>query len=498
MKKTMPPEDEIDLNAPMNLDPHPDQMRALGYRVVDLIVDHRSNLERKPAYNHKSRAELDVFFREELPRAPSDPMEILDRVARHGLTAIGHVDHPRFFGYVPGPGSFVGAMADALSAGYNVFAGNSFVASGPAAIEAETLKWLRTLMGFPQSAAGIFLSGGSMANLTALHTARARLLKNGQGHDETLVVYGTSQGHSSIGKALRILGFSQDQFRNVPTDNKQRMDCGTLRSMIETDKAAGRTPWLVAATAGSTNTGAIDPLENIRTVCDSYKIWMHVDGAYGAAAVFDSSSKPLLKGIESADSLVLDPHKWWFQPFEIGCVLIRDGHALREAFSMEAEYLREAREIYERSVQPDEQDPLTDAVNFYDMGPQLTRSFRALKLWMFIQTNGADRIARMVTRGVKMAEAAEAWIDASHDWRIATPACIGTLTFRPRDKAHQSPDRIKRAVDSYLKSGFGLITTTELNGEKLFRLCCIHPASRLDDITESLKRLAVELRNGAA
>lgn len=468
----------------------PDAMRELGYRVIDMIVEHRAGIRDKPVVRRRPRADYDAVFGHDAPAGGRDPGAVLADVGDHILTGIAHTDHPRFYGYVPSPGNFVSVLGDALAGGFNVFAGHCLAASSAAAIEATTLGWLRDLMGLPQTAGGIFVSGGSMAGLTALHCARTWALGPGEGHDPRLAVYGTAEAHSSLAKALRILGFAPGQLRIVPTDDRLAMDVEALRSRIEADLAGGARPFAVIATAGTTSTGAIDPMAEIRRVCDAHGLWMHVDGAYGGAARLSPRAGGLLAGIESADSLVIDPHKWWFQPYEIGCVLVRDSRLLKRAFSVEAEYLREAA----ASGGAGEAAGLAGEINFYDYGPQLTRSFRALKLWMFIETFGVDAIRAAIEKGIALAETAQAHIEASAAWEIVTPAQLGVLTFRSRRAGRRTGAAIKDAVAGLLENGFALITTTEVRGETVLRLCPIHPDARMDDVAESLARLERFLR----
>jgi aromatic-L-amino-acid/L-tryptophan decarboxylase len=476
-----------DLETPMQLDPEREAMHELGGRVIELIAAHRCEVERKPVHRHAARGQLDALLAEPPPQAGMPISAVLDLVEQCVLNAIAHTDHPRFFGYVPSPGNFVSAMGDAIASGFNVFAGHALVGSGPAAIEAITLGWLRSLMGFPSSASGIFVSGGSVANLTAIHTARTHLLGRTVGHDPSLVVYATTQQHASLPKALRILGFSAGQYRLVSTTSEGlTLDIGALRAAIASDRRSGRRPFLIAVTAGATSTGIVDPLRAVRRVCDDEGLWMHVDGAYGNAAWLDSQSRPLLDGIASADSLVLDPHKWWFQPYEIGCVLVRRGDALRQAFAVEAEYLREAHGAATDAAA----DPLSGVVNFYDLGPQLTRSFRALKLWMFLKANGIPRLTKMVQRGIAMAAAAQDEVVRSPHFELVTPASLGILTFRFRDSGLQDAEHVADAVDALLATGYALITTTEIKGERVFRLCPIHPHVSLAHVRRSLDLLA--------
>jgi aromatic-L-amino-acid/L-tryptophan decarboxylase len=263
-----------------------------------------------------------------------------------------------------------------------------------------------------------------MSGLSALHTARTAAVGHA-GHDRSLVVYGTDETHSSLAKALRILGFDTQQIRRVATDDALAMAPQALIQAMQSDRSTGLRPFAVLATAGTTSTGAIDPLLELRRICDAHGLWLHVDGAYGAAACLVAEARSKLVGMELADSLVLDPHKWWFQPYEMGCLLVRDQRLLKAAFAVAAEYLREAA-----AVGVADGEGLAGDINFYDFGPQLTRSFRALKLWMFFKTFGVDAMGDAVAKGIELAERAEELISASPDWVIVTRAQLGILTFR--------------------------------------------------------------------
>lgn len=482
----MEPTPSFDLDDPLTIDPDPEICRALGYRVIDQLVARRSELKRSPVHGRAERKALDELLGTSLPIVDMEPTEVLRLVEDVVLPANTSTDHPRFFGYVPGPSSFVGVLADAISAGHNVFAGHALVGAGAAAVEAQVLSWLRTIMGLPQTASGLFVSGGSVGNLTAIHTARTKHIGKHAPHDPLLVAYGSEQSHASLAKALRILGFAPRQMRLVQTDAQHRMIPDRLDACIAEDRAAGLTPFLVMATAGSTSVGAVDPLEALRQRCDEHQLWLHVDGAYGAAAILDPTSKELFSELARADSLVLDPHKWWFVPYEAGVVFVRNGLDLRSAFSTEAGYLREAAAAGGRT---DEADPLSGLVNFFEYGPQLTRSFRALKLWMVMKTLGSRRLGHLVSRGIRLAQAAEDFIADSPVWEVVTPASIGVVTFRPTITRLASAETLMVAVRSALDEGFALITTAEVDSETVLRLCPIHPEATLDDIKQSLERL---------
>src|SRR5262245_44281526 len=270
-----------------------DEMRSLGYRIVDQIVEHFEALANKPVTHVSPRVELEAGLREPLPEEPTPVDTLLDQLQRVVWPNIGSVQHPRFFAFIPSPSNFVSVMADALAAGFNPFAGNWLEGSGPAQIELVTIDWLREMCGLPETAGGLFVSGGSMANLTALATARRAKLDN---RNENAVVYFSDQTHNSVGKALRVLGFAPEQICKLPSDDDFRLPLESLRQAVAEDRADGRQPFCVIANAGTTNTGAIDPLCELADLCAREDLWLHIDGAYGAAACLSERGKKLLAG----------------------------------------------------------------------------------------------------------------------------------------------------------------------------------------------------------
>ncbi|MBW3569542.1 MAG: aminotransferase class V-fold PLP-dependent enzyme [Gemmatimonadetes bacterium] len=454
----------------------PEEMRALGHRVVDLVVEHFSTLAEQPVAASASRAQMEARLREPPPDAPRGWEATVDRVAREVFAPMSHPAHPRFFAYVPGPGNFVGAMADALAAAFNPFAGAWMVAPGPAQVELVTVDWLRALCGLPEAAGGAFVSGGSMANLTALAVARHRRLGEDFGR---AVIYCSDQTHSSVERGARVLGFRADQLRKLPVDGGYRLRMDALQGGVAEDAARGLVPFCVVANAGTTNTGAVDPMPAIAGLCRAHGMWMHVDGAYGAAAALTEAGRRALRGMEEADSISIDAHKWLFQPFECGCVLVRDGGALKDTFRLVPEYLRDS-------------DRATEEVNFRDWGVQLTRGFRALKLWMTVQVFGMDALRDAVAWGVRLAEAAEQELRASQAWEVVTPAQLGIVTFRHRrpglDDAGMD-DLQRRMTAALAEDGFALLSTTVLDGRTVLRLCTINPRTTEDDVRETLRRL---------
>jgi glutamate/tyrosine decarboxylase-like PLP-dependent enzyme len=464
-----------------------DEMRQLGYRIVDQIVEHFENLSSKPVMRVSPRAELEARLREPLPEQPTPIDSLLEQLQRDVWPNIGNVQHPRFFAFIPGPSNFVSVMADALAAGFNPFAGNWMEGSGTSQIELITVDWLREMCGLPETAGGLFVSGGSMANLTALMTARCAKLDN---RSENAVVYFSDQTHNSIEKALRVLGFAREQIRKLPSDDVFRLRIESLQQAVVEDRAAGRQPFCVIANAGTTNTGAVDPLDELADLCAREDLWLHVDGAYGAAACLSERGKKLLAGIERADSLSLDPHKWLFQPFEIGCVLARDARLLKKTFHTMAEYLEDTRRAEEEEI------------NYYDYGVQLTRGFRALKLWLSLKTFGAAAFREAINHGFELAEFAESVLRQSNHWRIVTPATMGIVTFRfvVEGCSESEINEIhRRMVEAMAEDGFAFANSTALRGQTVMRLCAINPRTTEEDIRatiEQIERFGRELHTG--
>lgn len=456
----------------------PDEMRQLGYRVIDQIVEHYQTVAEKPVMRLLPRTELEARLHEPLPEQPADPNSLLDQLQRDVWSNIGNVIHPRFFAFIPSPSNFVSVMADALAAGFNPFAGNWLEGSGPEQVELVTIDWLRQMCGLPESAGGLFVSGGSMANLTALIAAKQVKLAN---RIENAVVYFSDQTHSSLEKALRVLGFAREQIRKLPSDNGFRLLMPELRQAVAADRAAGRQPFCVIANAGTTNTGAVDPLNEIADFCSAENLWLHVDGAYGAAVCLTERGKKLMAGIERADSLSLDPHKWLFQPFEIGCLILRDARMLKMTFHTMAEYLEDTKRTEEQEI------------NFYDYGIQLTRGFRALKLWLSLKTFGAAAFRQAIEHGFELAEFAEKLVRQSNCWQVVSPATMGIVAFRfvpPYTASEEEINDInRRIVEAQIEDGFVFANSTALNGRVVQRLCTINPRTTEDDVRATIEKL---------
>ncbi|MFD1704041.1 pyridoxal phosphate-dependent decarboxylase family protein [Methylopila henanensis] len=404
-----------------------------------------------------------------LGEAAADLVALLDQRAR--------TDHPRFFAFIPSPVSPASWIGEALTAIANPHAGAWPQAEGPAAVEAALVRWFADAAGLPDDAGGLFVSGGSMANLTALVAARDATLGDDDRH--LGVAYISSETHSSVAKALRISGVAGSRIRRAPVDADLRMDAGALVGMIAADRRAGLKPFAVVATAGSTNCGAIDPLHDIADVCAAERLWLHVDGAYGASIALCPERRALLAGLERADSLSWDAHKWLFQTYGCGLVLVRDRARLFDSFHAGPDYLRDAT--------PDD-----GATNFWDLGPELTRPARALKLWMTLRVMGLDAVAGAIGHGFRLAEAAERALRATPDWMVATPAQCAIVTFRfaPAGLDDAGADAVtEAAARRLLAEGYAAVGATRIGGRVALRICAIHPETTVADIEETVRRL---------
>ncbi len=405
--------------------------------------------------------------------------------------------HPRFFGWVNSPPSPEGIAAELLAAALN-----PSVAGGDHAavyLERGVVRWLMELVGYPVAGSmGILVSGGSVASLIGLTAARHRAARDDgwnvreeglQGGRPRLVLYVTGEGHSALRKAAEILGLGSASVRVVATDAELRMDVRALRKAIAQDRAAGKRPFCVAASAGTVNSGAIDPLAEIAEVCSGERLWLHVDGAYGAFGAAVPSLAPLYEGMARADSLALDPHKWLSVPIECGCALIRDGALLRDAFSLVPPYLR-----------TEEGKGFGGLPWFSEYGPQQTRGFRALKLWMTIRSMGRRGIAARVERHVALARRLASKIDGAADLeRLAQgPLSIVCFRYAPAALAGQEErlDALNKAVMERVQAGGeAFLSGTTIRDRFALRACVLHDGTTeadIDALVEITRRAGVE------
>lgn len=448
-----------------------DTMRALGYRVVDLLVERIAGLEGEPAWRGAGRADLDARLREPAPETGVPFDELLPRLTSDVLEIAGRIDHPRFFAFIPSCPTWPGVLADFLAGGFNVFQGTWLASAGPSALELVVLDWFKEWIGYPEDASGLFLTGGSEANLTAI--ACARTARFG-GVDESATIYYSDQTHSSVERAARVLGFGPEALRVLPSSGF-RLRPEELAAAVEADRRQGRTPFLVVANAGTTNTGAVDDLGGLADAASDLGLWLHVDGAYGGFAVLTERGARLLDGLGRADSVALDPHKWLYQPYAAGCLLVREGRLLGDAFHVMPDYLQDTAAA-------------TGQVNFADRGIQLTRPARALKVWLSLQYFGLDAFRRAIDRALDLALHAQRRIEATSSLELLTPASLGIVCFR-----RTGDDEANAALVAGLaESGEGLISSTRIEGRYALRLCVMNHRTTSEDVDRVLDFLARE------
>jgi aromatic-L-amino-acid decarboxylase len=456
---------------PLGLDP--ETMRRLGYQTVDLLVDRWVRLREQPVLRRGTPTELARRLTGSPPEGPQGFDSILEQLGSDVLPFVSHNDHPAFFAYIPGCGTWPGVLGDLVASACNLEASSWVQAAGPSQLELVVLGWFKQWIGYPEQAAGVLVSGGSAANLTALACAREALLG---AMSDRVVAYLSDQAHSSMARAARVLGFRPNQVRVLPVDDGYRMRPEALAAAMAADLRAGRRPLFVAASAGATSTGAVDPLPELAALCRERGVWFHVDAAYGGFAALTERGRRWLAGMELADSVTLDPHKWLYQPFECGCLLVREGQRLHEAFRIQPAYLKdtEAADL---------------EVNFSDLSVQLSRTSRALKLWMSLRYFGIDAFRAAIDRSIDLALFAQARIEASAQLELLTPAKLGVVCFRRRPEG-MDEDRLERLnqqlAERLAASGQGLVSSTRLRGRFALRMCVLNHTSRTQDVERVL------------
>jgi aromatic-L-amino-acid decarboxylase len=447
-----------------------DELRAQGHRMLDDMIDYVANIRDRPVWQ-PIPDDVRARFRAELPRQASDLgdvyREFTDFIVPY---ATGNV-HPGFMGWVHGGGTAVGMLAEMLAAGLNAnLGGRDHI---PIEVERQVVEWTRQMFGFPSEASGIFVTGTSMANLMAVLVARTTALGQSvrqRGIESALLTAYTSRAaHGCISKAMDIAGFGSDALRCVEVDRFHRIDVAALRRRIALDREAGLNPFLVVGSAGTVDIGAIDDLVALGTLCREEKLWFHVDGAFGALGVLSPVLAPRLAGIESADSIALDFHKWGQVPYDAGFLIVRDGQRHRDTFASPAAYLRrETRGLAAGSPWP------------CDLGPDLSRGFRALKTWFTLKTYGTERLGSIVTHTCALAGYLEARVLAEPRLELLAPVQLNVVCFRYR--AEDSNRVNGNVVMDIQESGIAAPSTTLLDGELAIRAAIVNHRTSTCDI----------------
>jgi len=473
------------------LDPTPDEIGDWGNSVIQLMAEYLGGLRDHKVYRHISSREIRDSLDPALPTKGTD-FDALLKVFRENIIPFSRQNaHPRMFGYVQSPGTPLAAFADLLASTLN--ANLTVWRSAPAPVELErlTIDWIRQILGFNAEAGGLFVSGGSMANLAAIAAAR-------QAKDDSsgrLRIYASSETHFSIAKAAALLGIGRENVRLVDVDECFKIRVDDLVAKITADLEAGYLPFCVVANAGTVNTGAVDPLAEIREIADRFQLWMHVDGSYGAFAVLAKSARKFFAGLKRADSIALDPHKWLYLPVDVGCVIYRAPEIARAAFAHEAEYTRIIGEKAD------------EAFAFWDYGPELSRRFRALKVWMLLKGLGLDSLGEAIESNLACARYLESMVRASDDFEMVAPVELSIFCFRhvPVQLRNKSPQAIdafnERLLIALQRDGSSYLSNATLAGRFALRGCVLNYRTTLRDmeiLLNDLRRVAGSLPNSAS
>jgi len=472
-----------------------DAMRALGHRMVDEMMDYLSTVRDRPAWQPVPTSARDAL-RRPLPRHPEGAEQAYEDFVEHVLPyPLGNI-HPRFWGWVIGTGTPLGALADMLAAVMNPNVGGGDHAAPY--VEAQVLDWCKEMLGYPATASGLLVSGGSMANLAGLAVGRqarasgdVRRLGVGAAGGR-LTLYGSAEMHSSIQKAVELMGLGSEALRLVPVDAAFEIDVAALEAMIARDRAGGCRPFCVIGNAGTVNTGAIDDLDALATIAAREKLWFHVDGAFGALAALDPELRGQLAGMERADSLAFDLHKWMYIPYEAGCTLVRDPDIHRETFSLTPGYLSHAP----RGAAGGE-------LWFNEYGVQLSRGFRALKVWMSIKEHGIERYAALIRQNVEQARYLAELVRGAADLELLAPVPLNIVCLRyvggTRDEAER--EALNRELLMRLhEEGIAVPSTGVINGRYGFRVANTNHRTRREDfdlLVREVRRIGAEIEQEA-
>ena len=458
-----------------SLDPENwDAMRALGHRMIDDLMSHLATVGDRPVWQ-KPNADALQAYAETMPLVGSNPDRVYEEYRRVVQPFEIGAGHPRFWGWVVGTGTPLGALADLLASGTNAHA--AFGDQSATHIERQVIRWFTELFAMPSTAGGSLVSSGSMANLTGLIAARdaiaPEVLADGVGSSGVYTVYASDEVHNSLDKTVGIIGLGRRNLRRVATDSVYRIRLPELERAIAEDRAAGRRPMCIVASAGTVNTGAIDDLEALAHITRREKMWLHVDGAIGAAIGVSRRLRDRLRGIEHADSIAFDFHKWFYIPYDVGCVLVRDEQHLRNSFSPPANYLA-----------PLERGVTGGGVAYGGMGIDLSRRFRALKVWMSFKEHGADRYAEQIEQNVAQASYLAALVEKAPELELAAPVTLNIVCFRYVGDAAsgERQDAVNREILMRLQErGIAVPSPTVLEGRFTLRVAITNHRSKRAD-----------------
>ena len=453
-----------------------EQIEDLADRLADYITIN-SHIRDMKISDTPDEETLKRIAEMPIPQNGRNVREVTDEMVRDIYQHSVLRQHPRFFSFVPSAVSPYSVAASILSDIYNPHGGGWKFSPAACLIEQKIIKWMGAFASYPEeTCGGLFVSGGSMANMTSLIAARNAILKDTE--YSIGVAYISDQGHSSLAKGLRMIGFRNDQIIKIETDDEFRMRVDLLEKAVQKDIADGKKPFVVVGTLGTTNTGSIDPLSEIGDICKKYGMWFHVDAAYGGSSLISDIYRNLSVGIEKSDSFSWDTHKWALQTYGCSSVIAKDKNNLINAFSEHPEYLEDIRN-------KENFDP-------WDLGPEMTRPHRSLKFWATLQCLGTDRLADIVDYAFYNAKTAEKVLLQKEGWEITSKPMCGTVTFRfaPAGYPAEEIDALNGTIcEKVNASGYAYVVTSVLKGKRVIRLCLINGNTTTEDVLSTIELL---------
>ena len=469
-----------------------DELRRVGYALIDAIAEYHEGLDARPVLPRTTPAEVTKRLAGELGESGESAQTLLDdwreRVAPL-LTAVGS---PRHFGFVNGSGAMIGIFAEALTAATNTNAGAWKLGPSATEIERQVVRWIAKFIGYPEDAGGILVSGGTMANFTALLTAlrhvapydsTPRGLQDDARRGRFLLYMSDHEGHVSVTRVADMLNLGREAIRLVPSNDDFTMNADALDRMIEHDRARGDLPFCVVAQLGSVNVGAIDPLDALADVCERHGVWLHGDGAIGLLSAGVPETAARFRGIARADSLSVDAHKWLGVPHDCGMVLVRDARRLRRAFSITAPYLRGIA--------------AHDEIDYLEYGPQMSRSFRALKVWMVLRFFGAAGVRALIEKNIGLAHRLHGLVRDHPDFEVLHEPVLSIYSFRyvPHHLGGADDDAIDRLnqeiAEDIQRSGLAIVMTTRIRGRVALRMSICSQRTIEDDIDRTFEAIVL-------